>query len=282
MKRNYLFGLVIISIFTLLFTSFLYADGVMISNGYTKESEQEGIIIHEKGKETLFLRVQFHGEPKDFAWIIPTPSKPEVDKAPEEIFESLHELLAPYPIFSKIGMGMSMMASSIDGVNIIESKEVGIYNVTVLSADTPNALSNWLREEEFPVPDGAEDIFSDYVNKKWFFVAIKINAQKLTKEEKNKIEEGSTPPLKFTFNSEQIVYPLKISSIASTNFKFPYIDKETETALLSALKKNVKEFAYEFDKESSSGEKLVDDIHSHTHNDTLLKVAFSNFCLSRF
>jgi len=39
------------------------------------EPGQRAVLIHQKGREVLFLFVDYHGDAGTFAWIVPTPSR---------------------------------------------------------------------------------------------------------------------------------------------------------------------------------------------------------------
>ena len=52
---------------------------------------ERGAIFYENNKETLVLSTSFSGSAEEFAWIIPTPAKPEIGKVSNELFTSLDE-----------------------------------------------------------------------------------------------------------------------------------------------------------------------------------------------
>lgn len=106
------------------------------------------------------------------------------------------------------------MGSRGGGVKVHEKKIVGDYEIATLSATTAGALDGWLKQNEFNVPVKHHHVLEHYIDKKWYFVAVKIRlgaALDETKEEK--LQTGELHPLKISFDSAQCVYPLKISSI---------------------------------------------------------------------
>lgn len=226
--------------FLLSFTSPLQADGGFFVDPYEylQATAQEAVIVHDGKTETLIIATHYNGDPSEFAWVIPTPSQPQVEKAPEGIFDSLHTLCSRYHILAYMHIGLGGRSPEA-GLHFLEIKEVGIYDVVVLAADTPDALSRWLKKEGFPVPSGAEEIFADYVAREWCFVAVKINAERLTDEKAKDIEGGNTPPLKLTFPSNEVVYPLRISSVVSTTFDSFSLGENTKKALEAALREDV-------------------------------------------
>lgn len=157
------------------------------------------------------------------------PNRPEVDKADKKIFEKLDELtkpkdIKPYMWSRFIGNVFTMVFTSggIGGVKrlleepvrIIEIKKVGYYDVTVLQADDPKALANWLQKNNYEFPSEATPILQGYVEKKWYFVAVKIDLALFQET------EGLLEPIKLIFNSSEIIYPLKITSINQYSEKY--------------------------------------------------------------
>jgi hypothetical protein len=73
-------------------------------------------------------------------------------------------------------------------VEVIERKTVGIYDVAVLSAEDPEALTNWLNQNGYFFPTEGKAILDYYINKEWYFVAMKINIHR-----KGEVEGRNNP-----------------------------------------------------------------------------------------
>jgi len=135
------------------------ADGGMIpyqwDNKDIYEPSQTSLIVYENGKEDLYLQVNYEGEINQFAWIIPTPSFPEVSKAPKDIFKELSiatgEEMQYFNEKSVVLGGMS------DNTNVIvhSQQNIGIYEITVLSASGTNGLFDWLNNNNYKVNEEA-------------------------------------------------------------------------------------------------------------------------------
>ncbi|MDD5731672.1 MAG: DUF2330 domain-containing protein [Patescibacteria group bacterium] len=197
------------------------ADGGIMPppNHWVAETDQKGVIVFENNTETLILSTSFQGDAKDFAWIVPTPSKPQVDKGPDNIFEALSNLTNVSEngggiIYSQpLGLGSAEIAPR---VNVIEQKKIGIYNIAVLEANDQNALYDWLQQNGYNYPAYGKTILDDYIRNNWYFTAVKINPENLAQAE-TELSSGTITPLKLIFSSTKIVYPLKISSITMNN-----------------------------------------------------------------
>ena len=69
---------------------------------------QQAAIVFDGAKETLILQIQFKGEGESFAWLVPVPSRPEVDAANPGFFSFLESISQPkvvtsgFPVLSGI------------------------------------------------------------------------------------------------------------------------------------------------------------------------------------
>ena len=215
------------------------------------QPSQRAVIIYDDGKEDLILQVKYEKGTENFAWVVPVPDYPEVDEADAKLFEELHYLTRPTSKLNKqiLPRTFPTYESQLPGVKLWERKKVGIYDVSILSATDPSALIEWLNENEYKFPDEAEEIVDFYIAKDWYFVAMRLEAEEQEAEpwnfvipadktfmmrfeaEEQKTQEGqmfsegiemipnkpfskgTTQPIKLSFNTTQIVYPMKITSL---------------------------------------------------------------------
>ncbi len=222
MKKVKMF-FVIVGLAALILPLTASADGAIFPppDYWMWETHQKAVIFHDKNVETMVISIAFRGNAKDFSWIVPTPSRPEVEKSTDELFTALEKLTQyefvprPLPMY-----GTPEEAPFSKGVQVVETKKVEYYDLAILSADDPEALIKWLNENNYQFPKEARYLLDDYINNKWYFTAIKIDVSSLTESVETQLREGHAVPLKFTFASSKIVYPLKISGVAEY-FKKP-------------------------------------------------------------
>ncbi len=218
MKKTVILVLAILVV--LLQVSGVLADGAYIPypDYWVRPGQQKAIIFHEENKETMILTSDFKGNAKELVWIVPTPTIPKLSKANEEIFINIQRLTAPqYDRGSwnvlEAAAG-AMKAGGYDGVAIIESQEVDYYNVSVIAATNSEELVRWFNENGYVYPKEYAYVLNYYINKGWFFNAIKVSSSSIdSKEVESDLREGHPTPIKFEFLSDKIVFPLKISSI---------------------------------------------------------------------
>ena len=189
-----------------------------------RSADQQAIIIYEDGVESLIIRTEFRGKPQDYAWVIPTPAlvSPEavttVDRA---VFDVLDRNTAPAFVREEwtgcLGCaGGEKSLEEYPGVTIWEEFQVDGYEVVSLSAEDSGNLGRWLSDNGYLVQEGTQEIIDFYTEKNWKFAAVKVQTQKEAAiAQAPAEEEEELRPLRLTFPSEKIIYPLRISTVST-------------------------------------------------------------------
>jgi hypothetical protein len=170
------------------------ADGAFAkgpSAAYRKlaEPNQKAFLMMDGGTETLILQVKYEGEVEDFGWIVPVPSRPKTKPGTGRLFFELALLTTPLQASSGKG-GKGGMGGSGAGVYVVEHALVGPYDATVLAATDPNALAGWLRQHDYMLPGGAEDVLKSYVDRDWYYVALRIRVKRDLLPKLRRIDPG--------------------------------------------------------------------------------------------
>lgn len=182
---------------------------------WVRESDQKAVVYYEDGIETLVLSITFAGDAKDFAWVIPVPNRPQVEKAQEDLFKNLAELTqesrgVPVPM---TGLGGVELEAYKEQVTVWETKKIDIYEITVLSATESGALSEWLNQHGYLYPTAYQYLLNEYISDQWFFVAVKVDTSTEPSVAESKLKSGHAAPLKLVFQAKQPIYPLKLSAV---------------------------------------------------------------------
>ncbi len=199
------------------------------------EPTQKAVIFYSKGCEDLIIQVSYEGDVEDFAWVVPVPSMPEVKASYFEIFFELSNLTISSYYYYRAEGGLTPAE-----VTVYEQKRVGFYDTAILSSEDPEALINWLKDNGYNFPEEAKDTINHYIQKNWYFVALKVAEEKQQEMyPPPSVPGGVIHPVKFSFKTDKIVYPFKISSI-----------NKGETAVLLYVfadhKQEAKDFEMEF------------------------------------
>ncbi len=101
------------------------------------------------------------------------------------------------------------MRSVMGSVDVLQQQIVGHYDTAVLGGTRSADVANWLSENDFAVPDGAEGVMQDYLDRGWVFAAVKLRGQT------EQTELRRAHPLQFRFTVEQPVYPMALTAIGN-------------------------------------------------------------------
>ena len=219
MKKIFYLILIIIVV-NFYFSSISLSDGGLFVPLYRDiyEPNQLAMIIFDDMVEKIIFQIDYEGNAEDFAWVIPVPAYPKLFSVEDEIFYELYQLTQPSPSNFGCGWGAGypVPGSEDGGVHIWEENQVGIYHTATLSATDPNSLVGWLNDNGYAFPSNGQEILDYYVQKNWFFVAMKIQSDEIVNN--SDYYTGAIQPIGIMFFSDEIVYPLKISSLSTPSW----------------------------------------------------------------
>jgi hypothetical protein len=237
---------VILAVVACLFSApMAFADGCYVWKetflGQAKSGGQQALLLYFSGRETLVLQTGYEGELANFSWLIPTPSPVSADdvhEADANAYYWLDDITAPsfyllsephsrYSYRSE-GGGCSCSRGDSGGgakagtgsddqdhVEVLETILTESYEVIVLATTEAQDLVDWLNQNDYTYPTGAEAVFGDYIRRGWYFLAVRIrpsNPGLVTKQ--------ALAPIQISLETDEPVLPMKISSLSS--------DPETE------------------------------------------------------
>jgi len=220
-------------LFWLLQVESVWGDGCMILpvvySGREKVSSdaQKALLVWRQGEEILHLQSSYSGPTSDFAWVIPLPSIPEVERANWEVFKELEKATRPHlevlagMRYKSYGCGCSAgpmgseMRSIETGVRELQSLDIGDLHVDVVSAQEAGGFLRWLHEHNYTIPENAEPVLQNYIIKEFYFVVAKIRKISVYDEFVTPTMSGGLTPLALRFKTDKPFFPLEISSISS-------------------------------------------------------------------
>jgi hypothetical protein len=170
-------------------------------------------------RETLTLQPRFEGTARDFALVVPTPSRPTLLPVPRDFFKQLAVLTR---LKKRAFPSSKLLPAADDGpalartadtpgppVRVLESGVVGALAWKVLAAERADELRKWLKDNNYHVA-GGEAALEHYVRKKWFFTVLKADAAQLPRHRDGSCG-GEVAPLCLQFTSDRPVYPLRMA-----------------------------------------------------------------------
>ena len=144
---------------------------------------EQTLIIHdaEEEREHFIREVTFRDSSERFGFVVPTPTRPSVEKLKKSPFAELRSRL-PYerkPPLARglggLGAGFGKGAGGARKVQIIEVKKVGSFTSFVLAATDAEALADWLKKHGLTSTPEADRWLAHYVRMKFYYVAMRYD-----------------------------------------------------------------------------------------------------------
>jgi hypothetical protein len=139
------------------------------------ESE-EAIIIWDAASRTqhFIRRASFTAATKDFGFLVPTPSQPELAEADDAAFDYLARLTRPPQFVAVASAEKEALAGT---VKVLERKKVSGFDAAVLEAGDPRALDRWLKANGYVSTPALVEWYGPYVASGWKITAFKIDPE---------------------------------------------------------------------------------------------------------
>jgi hypothetical protein len=212
----------------------------------TRSGLQKTYVFYKDGVETFVIRPGFEGKVDEFGMLIPFPSVPAIRKVPDDIFWQISNAIDPPEVvidlrpqyanrFGRLSKSKAMDEKSLEvaegTVVVIKREAVGMYEVAVLAAGSPEALKAWMDENGFRYPDGMDKVTGEYIADKWCFVAVKtrvgekdgVDPKPGQRDVDSKLKPGSVfdgfvQGMGFRFETDELVVPMRLSAFNGGDF----------------------------------------------------------------
>ncbi|MCO7273711.1 DUF2330 domain-containing protein [Cellulosimicrobium cellulans] len=191
--------------------------GLVDGPAYDTSVSQETAVLQWDGTtETMLLELDTLSNAPEVGLLLPTPAPAEVALADPQVFRELDDLTQPRAVVSdyrwwpELGFGAAGAdaAGAPAGVAVLDEVRLGPLDVTTLAATDPGALGSWLTERGFQLPESIQTALTPYVSEGWSFVAARLAPEEAA------AFDGTLQPLRVTFPSASLVYPMRMSVVA--------------------------------------------------------------------
>ena len=192
------------------------------------------VVLAREGQTTaITMASDYEGEPKEFALVIPVPTFIErkqigvvemktidhIDAftAPRLVEYHDEDPCAPRPsVVAALPAGAPMRRDAVQladsvryrGVTIEANYDVGEYDVIILSATESDGLTNWLNDNDYKIPSGAEAVLGSYIKQKMRFFVAKVNLDRM-----QLLGTGYLRPLQVRYESAKFMLPLRLGTV---------------------------------------------------------------------
>lgn len=192
--------------------------GAMIpADGSGGQRVDEWSIVEFDGRrETIAMRLESSRAFDQAALIMPLPAKAEFELGDDAEFTEMAERTKPRRekktrhTFLFGGRGSSEDgATGAGGVEVVDAQDLGPLRVVTLRGDDASAVGRYLDDQGFRTPAGLEDLAQRYLDEGWVLAAVRLRGERGSEIQK-------LQPLVMSFPSERVVYPLRMSQLASS------------------------------------------------------------------
>ena len=187
--------------------------------------------MRDADRTVMTMASDFHGEPRDFAVVIPVPTlitRGQIHVIDKALIDHLDAYSAPRlveyfdddPCRRYVTETLTMAAPMLQkaakdeerakslGVTIEARYTVGEYDILILSATQSTGLETWLRENGYTIPDGAGRVIGSYLKQNMKFFVAKVN---LT--EQAKLGYSYLRPIQVAYESPKFMLPIRLGTV---------------------------------------------------------------------
>ena len=177
------------------------------------------LFVQGEGTVTTHVQLLYSGTASDFAWILPLPSVPELDVSHNRIFTTLQFATRPgfqlnfeeqndcgWPIIPRSEELVGLPAQPASGVEVVAQEQIGPYDTAVITSEDPQAIVDWLVDNEYQLGDLGVPLLTPYVEEGFYFLALKLAADR---------EVGDLQPIAMTYAAEAPGIPIRLTAVAT-------------------------------------------------------------------
>lgn len=195
-------------------------------------NQSSRVILARDGEQTaITMASDYEGDVKEFAVVIPVPTfieRKQIGVVDPKTVDHLDRYTAPRlveyhdpdpcapPVVSVTAASPSRASSDVEvamrhraqGVTIEASYDVAEYDVLILSAKESTGLVEWLVDNKYRIPDGAEAVLGSYIGQGMRFFVAKVNVERM-----KAIGTGYLRPLQVRYQSAKFMVPLRLGTV---------------------------------------------------------------------
>ncbi|MFN0053846.1 MAG: DUF2330 domain-containing protein [Planctomycetales bacterium] len=181
-------------------------------------ADQTVVIVWDPArKRQHFIRqASFQSQGDDFAFLIPTPTQPELEESGNEAFPLLRRLTEPgIQRVSRrtqgggCGCGSTPIAPGSfpaeDQVAVIEEKQLAGFDAVVLEAASGEALVEWLREHDYEFSPAAQTWAQPYIDSGWMITALRVSKSEAGQSDR-RVDAAA---LRLSFQTDRPLFPYR-------------------------------------------------------------------------
>ena len=190
------------------------------------------VLTRDANKTAITMASDYQGEPKEFAVVVPVPTfleRKQIGVVEMKTIDHLDAFTAPRlveyhdpdpcapmpPMAMAAPGGMLMRRDAMvvagdryRGVTVEANYDVGEYDVSILSAKESDGLVNWLTDNGYRIPAGAEAVLASYIKQNMRFFVAKVNLDRM-----QLLGSGYLRPLQVRYETAKFMLPLRLGTV---------------------------------------------------------------------
>lgn len=222
MRRGGRLGIVVVVLAAMMVLappSYACACGAAIAPaGAQATMNHEVALVHWDGTaENILMQVAMNTSTDNVALVVPTPTPATVSAGDKAAFSELEELSSPHiqhqrHLRLKMLLGARYSAAHEGAMaaarapEVINQVHLGPLEATTLAGGDLAGLQQWLADNGYAIRPEVAEALDPYVRDGWAFVAMRLTSAAPI--------QGGLDPVRLTFRSSQLVYPMRLSVAA--------------------------------------------------------------------
>jgi hypothetical protein len=174
--------------------------------------EERAIVSWQDGVEQIDLLLGVLSSDTHTGLVFPTPGPATVTLGDRADFEAIGRVTTPERIEEQdwwsFGGAGGDGATAGGPPEVLASVQLGPIEAVTLAASDATGLQVWLADNDYALSDEVSALLEGYVERGWYFVALKLTGDAPL--------DGGLDPVRFTFESDELVYPLELSRAATS------------------------------------------------------------------
>lgn len=186
------------------------------------------VLVHKDGHTVVTMASDVHGDPRQFALVIPVPTviqKSQVHIVRPETVEHLADYSkprlvqyfdgnpcfqgVPYPVMAAATPAPApIMRMARRGVVVEATFSAEEYDIVVLSATESGGLIAWLNAHGYHMPQDAAPVIGSYVRQHMHFFLAKVNLDRM----KNNTS-GFLRPIRVEYDTPKFMLPIRLGTV---------------------------------------------------------------------
>jgi hypothetical protein len=207
------------------------------------------VLVRDRDRTVITMANDFQGDVEDFAVVIPVPTfieRDQINVADRALVEHLDAYTAPRLVeyhdpdpcvryelremasadsaFPRTAKSLQSSLGRSQGVTVEASYTVGEYDILILSADESDGLIEWLDDNGYNIPRGAEAVVDSYLKQDMRFFVARVNLA-----EQSKLGYSYLRPLQVAYESNRFMLPIRLGTLNANGKQELYVYGLTRT-----------------------------------------------------